>query len=205
MRKMLFLVFALLIGDGLAFQLNPTPSSLGLSFRTVASNNIFCLASSKKGAQPRKRAEIVPPLRVFFKNKWDNPNYDPTKQEIDTTVPLQIAAFKGDVEEVKRLLAAGADVNEVNDSGWTALQFAARGAGKGQNSFRAVEVCQVSSDCAFPFAFRLGGLRTAELIQLALATCILTPLSLPIANYISSLICHPIFQPVTCLIESCRS
>ena len=59
---------------------------------------------------------------MFFKNKWDDPDYDPTKQEIDTKVPLHIAAFKGDVEEVKRLLASGADVNEANDSGLTAIQ-----------------------------------------------------------------------------------
>jgi ankyrin repeat protein len=80
---------------------------------------------------------------VFFKNKWDDPDYDPTKQEIDTKVPLHIAAFKGDVEEVKRLLASGADVNEANDSGWTAIQWAARGAGKGQESPLAVEVCKL--------------------------------------------------------------
>jgi ankyrin repeat protein len=45
--------------------------------------------------------------------------------------------------KVKKLLAEGADVNEQDDSKWTALQWAARGAGKGQNSERATEVMQL--------------------------------------------------------------
>ena len=32
-----------------------------------------------------------------FFSKWDDPNYDPTKDVVDTDVPLQVAAFEGDV------------------------------------------------------------------------------------------------------------
>lgn len=38
----------------------------------------------------------LPPMPKFF-SKWDDPNYDPTKDVVDTDVPLQIAAFHGDV------------------------------------------------------------------------------------------------------------
>jgi hypothetical protein len=38
----------------------------------------------------------LPPMPKFF-SKWDDPNYDPTKDVVDTDVPLQIAAFEGDV------------------------------------------------------------------------------------------------------------
>ena len=38
--------------------------------------------------------------------------------------PLCKAAHKGDMVEVKRLLAAGADVNAVDKGGWSALMFA---------------------------------------------------------------------------------
>ena len=119
-----------------------THGLLGLrssQFHPISERNEFKAVFGNLGA----RRSLLPPLRVFFKNKWDDPDYDPTKQEIDTKVPLHIAAFKGDVEEVKRLLAAGADVNEANESGWTAIQWAARGAGKGQESPRAVEVCRI--------------------------------------------------------------
>ncbi len=138
-----FLLFYVL-GDSLAFNLNPTGSHFtGLrlrQFRPVShKHTVFTTPIIEK----QNYRSILPPLSVFFKNKWDDPDYDPTKQEIDTKVPLHIAAFKGDVEEVKRLLASGVDVNEANDSGWTAIQWAARGAGKGQESPRAVEVCRL--------------------------------------------------------------
>ena len=38
----------------------------------------------------------LPPMPKFF-SKWDDPNYDPTKDVVDTDVPLQVAAFEGDV------------------------------------------------------------------------------------------------------------
>ena len=60
-------------------------------------------------------------------SKWDDPNYDPTKDTIDSNNPLHIAAYEGKVEEVKTLLADGADVNEPTAAGWTALMWAARG------------------------------------------------------------------------------
>jgi hypothetical protein len=40
----------------------------------------------------------MPAMPKFF-SKWDDPNYDPTKDEVDTDVPLQVAAFNGDVGE----------------------------------------------------------------------------------------------------------
>ena len=138
-----FLLFYFL-GDALAFNLNSAGTHCsGLRLRKLRpvsnKNTVFTTPIVTK----QSYRSILPPLSVFFKNKWDDPDYDPTKQEIDTKVPLHLAAFKGDVEEVKRLLASGADVNEANDSGWTAIQWAARGAGKGQESPRAVEVCRL--------------------------------------------------------------
>ena len=41
-------------------------------------------------------APSMPAMPKFF-SKWDDPNYDPTKDEVDTDVPLQVAAFNGDV------------------------------------------------------------------------------------------------------------
>jgi len=67
----------------------------------------------------------LPPMPKFF-SKWDDPNYDPTKDVVDTDVPLQIAAFEGDVEKMKKLVAEGADINEGNNRGWTALMYACR-------------------------------------------------------------------------------
>ena len=60
-------------------------------------------------------------------SKWDDPNFDPTKESIDSDVPLHLAAYYGKVDEVKRLLEAGADVNQAQDTGWTGLMWAARG------------------------------------------------------------------------------
>jgi ankyrin repeat protein len=42
----------------------------------------------------------------------------------DVSTPLQEATYRGDVAEVKRLLAAGADVRQANDYGVTAMQLA---------------------------------------------------------------------------------
>lgn len=42
-------------------------------------------------------------------------------------MPLHIAAYEGKVDEVKELLSNGANVDEPNDSGWTAMMWAARG------------------------------------------------------------------------------
>ena len=136
------------LGQAVAFiSITPQASNYLLGLRPTQLRPFASKYDNKavfvRSYERRVSRSILPALRVFFKNKWDDPDYDPTKQEIDTKVPLHIAAFKGDVEEVKRLLAAGADVNEANDSGWTAIQWAARGAGKGQESPRAVEVCRV--------------------------------------------------------------
>lgn len=60
-------------------------------------------------------------------SKWDDPNFDPTKDTIDTDVPLHLAAYDGKIDEVKRLLEDGADVNQAQDTGWTGLMWAARG------------------------------------------------------------------------------
>ncbi len=81
-------------------------------------------------------------------SKWDDPNYDPTKQEIETDVPLHIAAFKGELGEVKKLLADGADVNEATETGWTGLMWAV----------------MPSVDCA-----SVGGLRELDLLQNSLS------------------------------------
>src|SRR5512139_4121563 len=42
----------------------------------------------------------------------------------DDSTPLQWAAYRGDVAEVKRLLAAGADVRAANAYGVTAMELA---------------------------------------------------------------------------------
>jgi hypothetical protein len=33
-------------------------------------------------------------------SKWDDPNFDPTKDTIDTDVPLHLAAYDGKIDEV---------------------------------------------------------------------------------------------------------
>jgi len=49
---------------------------------------------------------------------------DAPKPQAKTTYPLQAAARAGDIEKVKSLLAAGANVNEEAPQGWTALHRA---------------------------------------------------------------------------------
>ena len=44
----------------------------------------------------------------------------------EPTTPLTVAAERGDAAEVKKLIAAGADLNERDKSGYTALVWAAR-------------------------------------------------------------------------------
>lgn len=59
------------------------------------------LAATNLGRGSQRKASLVPINQMpAFTNKWADPNYDPTKEEIATKVPLQIAAFKGDVEQV---------------------------------------------------------------------------------------------------------
>ncbi len=55
-------------------------------------------AKTGSGDDAAPTMPAMPAMPKFF-SKWDDPNYDPTKDEVDTDVPLQIAAFNGDVGE----------------------------------------------------------------------------------------------------------
>src|SRR5690606_7898040 len=50
---------------------------------------------------------------------------DPKAMDVDGTTPLHWAAYRNDVEAVKRLLKAGADASARNDYGATPLSEAA--------------------------------------------------------------------------------
>ena len=68
------------------------------------SRPLVCQASSDAGDAPSATPSGLPPMPKFF-SKWDDPNYDPTKDVVDTDVPLQIAAFNGDVGESSGLFS----------------------------------------------------------------------------------------------------
>ncbi|XP_016305449.1 BRCA1-associated RING domain protein 1-like isoform X2 [Sinocyclocheilus anshuiensis] len=56
------------------------------------------------------------------RNKQANPSY--MKRNHNGETPLHLAAIKGDVEEVRKLLAQGADPNLKDNAGWTPLHEA---------------------------------------------------------------------------------
>jgi len=81
--------------------------------KKLAFPSIYDTRALKVGVWPLRD---VPDPSKAFKNtasKWDDPNYDPSKDTIDTDVPLHLAAYEGKLDEVKKLLAEGADVQQV--------------------------------------------------------------------------------------------
>lgn len=111
--------FALLavVGSLLAMEVVSFSVSTSLPALRHACKNAFVSKPPLPSAQNRARhrqavmasggeeedSVTLPPMPKFF-SKWDDPNYDPTKDVVDTDVPLQIAAFEGDVGAIRSAL-----------------------------------------------------------------------------------------------------
>mmetsp|Transcript_42658 Transcript_42658/g.102925 ORF Transcript_42658/g.102925 Transcript_42658/m.102925 type:complete len:425 (+) Transcript_42658:2-1276(+) len=120
------LLALILAHDGSAFSMTGFRAALRPTLRGSAeSRSPIVGLKCEADAETTDTPSGLPPMPKFF-SKWDDPNYDPTKDVVDTDVPLQIAAFYGDVEEMAKLVKEGADVNEPNNRGWTALMYACR-------------------------------------------------------------------------------
>ena len=103
-------VVVLLLGNTDAF----SPAGVPHLRRARAGTNTQAIsmlsAPPLRGTSPKGAGLLESKLKVslvalnqmpVFKNKWADPDYDPTKEEIATKVPLHIAAFKGQVDEVR--------------------------------------------------------------------------------------------------------
>ena len=104
------LILALLLGTTAAFSPTGVPhlkrARAGTNTRAISMLSAPPLrGTSQTGAglfeSKRKVSLVVLNQMPVFKNKWADPDYDPTKEEIATKVPLHIAAFKGQVDEVR--------------------------------------------------------------------------------------------------------
>jgi len=101
---------ALLLGTAAAFSPAGLPHVARARAGTTAQAISMLSVQSLRGTSPmtalrpvseRKASRVALQQMPNIVNKWADPNWDPTKDEISTKVPLHIAAFKGNVEEVR--------------------------------------------------------------------------------------------------------
>ena len=123
------LIVALLLASSFAPPMSHLwPWFLGLPFLVIAGAQILSMVPRvhrrPDGTQEPRRVWIERLRKVFDQHDavyqvsgWD-------RQAPDTPSPLFVAAKRGDTEVVKQMLAKGANPDELNIHGWTALMIA---------------------------------------------------------------------------------
>ena len=79
------------------------------------------IAQTPQAVTPTERAEVIPPQQ-YAEFSLPTP---PTRRDGPDESPLMLAALRGDMDAVDRLIAQGAEVNNTNRAGGTALMTAA--------------------------------------------------------------------------------